>query len=149
MRDFSLSDTPVFAKLLSIASLSGIKDMLTGEGLRFTHLNAPFNYTFSNKNLYTTDAKIFGPVLGISLSGRYNLVDEIIDANGMIIPAYGLNTLIGNIPLVGKILRGKDGTVFATNYSITGTSEKPVITINPLSTLAPNSIKELFSSGEQ
>ena len=149
MRDFSLSNTPVFAKLLSIASLSGIKDMLTGEGLRFTHLNAPFNYTFSNKNLYTSDAKIFGPVLGISLSGRYNLVDEIIDANGMIIPAYGLNTLIGNIPLVGKILRGKDGTVFATNYSITGTSEKPIITINPLSTLAPNSIKELFSSGEQ
>ena len=148
MRDFSLSNTPVFAKLLSLSSLSGIVDMLTGEGLRFTHLNAPFSYTFSNKNLRTTDAKIFGPVLGLKLTGRYNLFDNIINAKGLIIPAYNLNKFIGNIPLVGKILRGEDGTVFATNYSITGTTEKPVITINPLSTLAPNSVKELFSSGE-
>jgi len=148
MRDFSLSDTPIFAKLLSLSSLSGIVDMLTGEGLRFTHLNAPFSYVFSTKNLETTDARIFGPVLGLRLNGTYNLVDEIIDANGLIIPAYNLNTMIGSIPLVGKMLRGKDGSVFATNYSITGTSEKPVISINPLSTLAPNSVKELFSSGE-
>ena len=148
MRDFSLSDTPVFAKLLSLSSLSGIVDMLTGEGLRFTHLNAPFSYTFSTKDLATEDARMFGPVLGIRLSGTYNLVDDIIIASGMVIPAYNLNTFIGNIPVVGKILAGSDGSVFATNYNITGSTEKPVITINPLSTLAPNSIKELFSSGE-
>lgn len=149
MRDFSLSNTPIFAKLLSVASLTGIVDMLTGEGLRFTHLNAPFSYTFSTKNLETKDARMFGPVLGINLSGTYNLVDELIDATGMVIPAYGLNTFIGNIPIVGKILAGKDGSVFATNYSVSGNTEKPVITINPLSTLAPNSVKELFSTGEQ
>ncbi len=148
LRDFSLSDTPIFAKLLSLSSLSGIVDMLTGEGLRFTHLNAPFSYTFSTKNLETTDARIFGPVLGLRLSGKYNLFDDIIDANGLIIPAYNLNKFIGNIPVVGKILRGEDGTVFATNYTIKGTTTKPIITINPLSTLAPNSVKELFSSGE-
>ena len=148
MRDFSLSDTPIFAKLLSLSSLAGIVDMLTGEGLRFTHLNAPFSYTFSTKNLETTDAKIFGPVLGLKLTGKYNLFDDIIEARGLIIPAYNLNKFIGNIPLVGKILRGEDGTVFATNYQITGTTEKPQIIINPLSTLAPNSVKELFSSGE-
>ena len=148
MRDFSLSDTPVFAKLLSLSSLSGIVDMLTGEGLRFTHFNAPFSYTFSTKDLSTEDARVFGPVLGVRLNGTYNLVDDIIQAKGMVIPAYTLNTFIGNIPVVGKILAGSDGSVFATNYSITGTTEKPIITINPLSTLAPNSIKELFSSGE-
>ncbi len=148
MRDFSLSNTPVFAKLLSLSSLSGIVDMLTGEGLRFTHFNAPFSYTFSTKDLSTEDARVFGPVLGLKLNGTYNLVDDIIKASGLIIPAYTLNTFIGNIPVVGKMLRGSDGSVFATNYNITGTTEKPVITINPLSTLAPNSIKELFSSGE-
>ena len=148
MRDFSLSDTPIFAKLLSLSSLSGIVDMLTGEGLRFTHFNAPFSYTFSTKDLSTEDARVFGPVLGIKLIGTYNLFDDIIKASGLVIPAYTLNTFIGNIPVVGKILRGSDGSVFATNYNITGTTEKPVITINPLSTLAPNSIKELFSSGE-
>ena len=148
MRDFALVNTPVFAKILSVASLTGIVDMLTGEGLTFTHLNAPFTYTFSTKNLETTDARMFGSVLGVTMSGRYNLVDEDIEAKGMVIPAYGLNTFIGNIPLVGKVLAGRDGTVFATNYSVSGSMAQPKVSINPLSTLAPNSLKELFSSGD-
>lgn len=148
MRDFSLVNTPVFAKVLSVASLTGIVDMLTGEGLTFSHLNAPFTYTFSTKNLETEGARMVGSVLGVTMSGRYNLVDEDIEAKGMVIPAYGLNKFIGNIPLVGKVLAGKDGTVFATNYDINGDINKPVVSINALSTLAPNSIKELFSSEE-
>ncbi len=146
MWDFALADTPVVTKVLSLASLSGIVDMLTGEGLTFSHLTAPFTYTFSTKNLATDGARMFGSVLGMTVAGRYNLVDEDIEAKGMIIPAYGLNKFIGKIPLVGKVLAGKDGTVFATNYDISGSIGKPVISINPLSTLAPNSIKELFSS---
>ena len=146
IRDFSVVNTPVLAKVLSLASLTGIVDTLTGEGLRFTHLNAPFSYTFSTKNLSTEEARMHGPVLGLTAKGDYNLVDESINLKGMMIPAYGLNTFIGNIPLVGKVLAGKDGSVFATNYSISGDLSKPEISINPLSTLAPNSIKELFSA---
>ncbi len=148
MWDFALSDTPIFAKILSVASLSGMVDMLTGEGLTFSHLSAPFTYTFSTKNLATEGARMSGSVLGVTMTGQYNLADGDIEANGMIIPAYGLNKMLGNIPLVGKVLAGKDGTIFATNYSIKGNSDKPDISINPLSTLAPNSIKELFSSEE-
>lgn len=148
IRDFSLANTSIIAKILSLASLTGILDTLRGEGLRFTHFNAPFSYTFSTKNLSTTDAKMFGPVLGLTFGGDYNLVDEGIDAKGMLIPAYGLNTFIGNIPLVGKVLAGKDGAVFGTNYKIKGYLDDPKVSINPLSTLAPNSVKELFSSEE-
>ena len=148
IRDFVLADTPVFAKVLSLSSLTGIVDTLTGEGLRFTHFNAPFSYTFSNKNLATDDARMHGPVLGVKAKGTYNLVDEKIDAEGMVIPAYGLNTFLGTLPIVGKVLAGKDGSIFATNYSIGGDLTNPKISINPLSTLAPNSIKELFSSEE-
>ena len=148
IRDFALANTPIFAKLLSVASLSGIVDVLTGEGLTFTHLNAPFSYTFSTKNLETDGARMFGSVLGLTINGRYNLADDEVEAKGMIIPAYGLNTFIGNIPLVGKMLAGKDGTVFATNYSVAGRITAPEISINPLSTLAPNSLKELFSTDD-
>lgn len=146
IHDFVLVNTPIFAKVLSLSSLTGIVDTLTGEGLRFTHLNAPFSYTFSTKNLSTDDARMHGPVLGLKAEGSYNLVDEKIDAKGLVIPAYGLNTFLGNLPLVGKVLAGKDGSIFATNYTIDGTLSEPDVSINPLSTLAPNSVKELFSS---
>jgi hypothetical protein len=71
---------------------------------------------------------------------------DVIDVNGMVAPAYGLNTMIGKIPLVGNLLVGRDGTVFAANYTITGTSDEPDIDINPLSALSPNSLKEVVGS---
>ena len=145
MWDFALVNPPVFAKVLSLASFRGIVDMLSGEGLTFSHFNAPFSYTFSTKYLATDGARLVGSVLGATMSGEYNLVDGDISAKGMVIPAYGLNKFIGNIPLVGKVLAGKDGTVFGTNFAISGSVDKPDVSINTLSTLAPNSVKELFS----
>ena len=150
IRDFSLHNTGVLTKLLSVASVSGVINMITGEGIAFSHLDAPFEY--KNKTLYTKEAKAFGNVIGITTSGNYNRISEELNAKGVIAPAYGLNTLIGKIPLIGRLLRGKDGTVFAANYKITGDVKDPKISINPLSALSPSSIKDsfarLFSGGD-
>ena len=43
--NFKVKEVPIFAKLLSLASLQGIADLLTGEGIRFTD----FEMNFSNK----------------------------------------------------------------------------------------------------
>jgi len=144
IRDFSLHNTPLLTKLLTVASFTGMVDLLTGEGLTFSHFDAPFKY--KNKILSVKDAKTYGNVLGITFSGAYNMGNENISLSGMIAPAYGLNTMIGRIPLLGGLLAGKDGTVFAANYSISGTSANPKISLNPLSALSPNSLKEAVSS---
>lgn len=144
MRDFNVYNTPVFAKLLTVASFSGMVDLLTGEGMTFSHLDAPFEY--KNSSLKIKDAKVFGNVVGVTANGSYSMDYQEFDIKGMVAPAYGLNTFIGSIPLVGNLLSGKDGTVFAANYSISGNIDEPDIDINPLSALSPNSLKELFSS---
>lgn len=143
IRDFSLHNTPVLAKLLTVASFTGMVDMLTGEGMTFSHFDAPF--TYKNSILSVKNGKTYGNVVGLTFSGAYNTSNEDISIKGMIAPAYGLNTLIGRIPLVGSLLAGKDGTVFAANYSITGTAVDPSISLNPLSVLSPNSLKEAVS----
>ena len=43
--NFKVKEVPIFAKLLSLASLQGIADLLTGEGIRFTD----FEMNFSNR----------------------------------------------------------------------------------------------------
>lgn len=144
IRDFSLHNTPILTKLLTVASFTGMVDLLTGEGLTFSHFDAPFKY--KNKILSVKDAKTYGNVLGITFSGAYNMKNENLSVEGMIAPAYGLNTMIGRIPLLGNLLAGKDGTVFAANYSIVGTVANPRISLNPLSALSPNSLKEAVSS---
>ncbi len=144
IRDFSIHNTPVLAKLLTVASFKGMLDLLTGDGMTFSHFDAPFKY--KDKILYVDKARAYGSVLGLSFSGAYNMKSKAIDMTGTIAPAYGLNTMIGKIPLVGNLLAGKDGTVFAANYSIGGTSDSPDVSINPLSALSPNSLKEAVSS---
>lgn len=141
-RDFNLVKTNVFAKLLTLASFTGIVDMLSGDGIAFTHFDAPFEYKSSTFIL--KEAKAFGNVIGISLNGAYNSKYQEFDIRGLIAPAYGLNTFLGKIPLVGTLLSGKDGTVFAVNYQIAGNIDEPTIDINPLSALSPNSVKDLW-----
>ena len=144
IRDFSLHNTPVLAKLLTVASFTGMVDLLTGDGMTFSHFDAPFKY--KNDILYVNKAHTYGNVLGINFSGAYNMNNHVIDISGMVAPAYGLNTMIGKIPLVGNLLAGKDGTVFAANYTISGTSDAPEVDLNPLSALSPNSLKEVVAS---
>lgn len=143
-RDFNMVKTNIFTKLLTLASLSGIVDMLSGEGIAFTHFDAPF--TYQDDVLKLSDAKALGNVLGISAAGQYNSEQQSLDFKGMIAPAYGINSFLGKIPLVGSLLSGKDGTVFAVNYSISGNVSDPTIGINPLSALSPNSLKEFWQN---
>lgn len=144
IRDFNIHNTPVFAKLLTVASFTGMVNLLTGEGVVFSHFDAPFEY--KNKVLSINEAKAFGNVVGITGKGKYYYKYQEFNIKGLIAPAYGLNTFIGSIPIVGNLLSGKDGTVFAANYKITGDIDDPKIDINPLSALSPNSLKELMSS---
>lgn len=146
IRNFSIQNTPLMAKLLTVASFSGMLDLLRGEGLTFSHFDAPFEY--KNKALYINEAKMFGNVLGLTGSGSYQRSSGQVDIRGIISPAYSLNSFLGSIPLIGTVLAGKDGTVFAVNYGISGTVSEPQININPLSVLSPNSVKDLFSSPE-
>lgn len=144
IRDFSIHNTPVLAKLLTVASFTGMVNMLTGEGMAFSHFDAPFEY--QNQILTVPEGKAFGNVVGITVKGTFNRATEALNMNGVIAPAYGLNTFIGKLPIVGNILSGKDGTVFAANYSIKGNISDPNININPLSALSPSSLKDLISS---
>lgn len=144
IRNFSIHNTPILAKLMSLTSLSGMVNLLTGDGITFSHFDAPFEY--QNQILSVRDGKAFGNVMGITAKGSYDRFEEILDITGVIAPAYGLNTFIGKLPIVGNLLSGKDGTVFAANYSIAGSIDDPDIRINPLSVLSPGSLKDLWSS---
>ncbi|MBR2299418.1 MAG: AsmA-like C-terminal domain-containing protein [Alphaproteobacteria bacterium] len=142
IRDFKIHNTPLMAKLLTVASLSGMLDMLKGDGLVFSHFDAPF--TYEHKTLKITDAKMFGNVIGFTSEGTVNRTTSDIDIKGIVSPAYSLNSMVGKIPFIGKVLAGSDGTIFAFDYAISNTIDDPKISINPLSILSPNSVKDLF-----
>ena len=143
IRGLKLTKPPVLAKLLTVASLSGIIDLFSGDGMKFDRLDLPFEY---KKGLVKINNGLAnGSVLGLTFSGEIDRNTDNINIKGVIAPAYGINSFIGSIPILGDLLKGRDRTVFGANYSIKGNIDDPKVSVNPFSALSPNSVKELFN----
>jgi hypothetical protein len=64
---------------------------------------------------------------------------------GTIVPAYFFNSLLGNIPLVGKLFSPeRGGGVFAASYAVRGRLDDPDVSVNPLAALTPGFLRGLF-----
>ena len=64
-------------------------------------------------------------------------------------PLYGLNRLIGQIPLLGDALSGGEGQgIFSATWRVQGPLSDPDVTVNPLAVLAPGFLRNLFFLGD-
>ena len=146
MRDYKVVNAPVLARVLSVALLTGIGDALRGEGISFSILETDF--TFAEPRFEVKNARASGASLGITANGVIDIEAEKIDLTGTLVPAYAVNSLLGKIPVIGDILVGAPGGgIFAANYKIEGSLEDPKVSINPLSTIAPGFLRNLFGAG--
>ena len=137
--NFKIQEIPVLAKLLTLASLQGIADLLTGEGIRFTD----FEMKFSNKDRLMTIQELYaiGPAISILMEG-YIQKKKLISLRGTLVPATTVNRTISSIPLIGDILVGKkvgEG-VFGVSFKIKGPPGNLETTVNPIKTLTPRFI---------
>ena len=137
--NFKIQEVPALAKLLTLASLQGIADLLTGEGIRFTD----FEMKFSNKEKLMKIEELYaiGPAISILLEG-YIQSKELISLRGTLVPATTVNRTISSIPLIGDILVGKkvgEG-VFGVSFKIKGPPGDLETTVNPIKTLTPRFI---------
>lgn len=142
--DFKMIEAPVLARMLLIASLTGIFEGLSGDGIEFDRLVGDF--TLQDGVLATELMRAYGSSLGLTAKGRIDLDRAEIDLQGTIVPAYLFNQLLGNIPLLGPLLTGGEGEGFvAFTYTMTGDLNEPEIKVNPLSALTPGFLRTLFS----
>jgi uncharacterized protein YhdP len=89
---------------------------------------------------------VYGSQLGLTFQGRVDLATDTLDLEGTIVPLYGVNWTIGQIPIIGRLLRGSEGEgAFAMTYGMRGPVPDPTISVNPLSALAPGFLRDLFS----
>ena len=137
--DFKVKEVPLLAKLLTLASLQGIADLLTGEGIRFDEFEMDYE---SSKNLTTIkEMYAIGPAISILMEG-YIEKDKLTSLRGTLVPATTINKRISKIPLLGNILIGKkvgEG-VFGVSFKIKGQPKNLKTTVNPVKTLTPRFI---------
>jgi uncharacterized protein YhdP len=142
---FRLINTPFFVRLLSVAALTGLADVFTGEGFYFDGATAKFS---KSRGLLTVRSfRSAGPSIGITSKGTMDLDRNKIALEGVLVPAYALNTILGNIPVIGNLLLGGGGEgLFSATYNITGDLSEPKIDVNPWAALAPGFLREIFTT---
>ena len=137
--DFNLKEVPILTKILSLASLQGIADLMTGEGIRFSD----FEMNYENKKELINISEIYaiGPAISILMKG-YVEKNKLVSLRGTLVPATTINKTIGSIPFLGDLLVGKkigEG-VFGVSFKIKGPPKKLKTTVNPIKTLTPRFI---------
>ncbi|MGB8601881.1 MAG: AsmA-like C-terminal domain-containing protein, partial [Rhizomicrobium sp.] len=143
MKDFIAVDQPFLARLFTAGSLGGMVNLMQGEGIAVDMLEMPF--ASRNNVISIQGMRAVGPAVGLTGEGYIDRPQGLIALKGTLVPLYGLNSVLGVIPLLGDVLTSKKGEgIFGMSYTVRGNVEEPSISVNPLSVLAPGILRRLF-----
>lgn len=145
MRGFQVVRLPAMARLLSSAgSLTGMVEMLNGEGISFNALDAQM--TYANNRITFTEGRMAGPSMGLTGAGSYDIPRDNLDVDGVVAPSPVLNlSMLGEVPVIGDLLVSRRGEgVFGMTYSINGPAGEPRVGVNPVSALTPGILRRIF-----
>nr|HRQ80542.1 AsmA-like C-terminal region-containing protein [Azospirillaceae bacterium] len=146
MDDYTIVDAPALARILNAMSVTGLAELLSGEGISFGNLTGSFHKQGDKLRLW--DMRTAGGALGLTLEGDINLAKDTARLNGTIVPVYGVNRILGQIPLLGDLLSGGPGQgLFAATWTVEGPLADPAVSVNPLALLTPGFLRNLFFGG--
>lgn len=145
VEDTRLVNAPFFTQILSLASLRGLTDTLSGEGVLFSRIEAPI--TIGGGRYVIDGARASGPALGLTVNGWIAVDGNGIDLDGVLVPSFGVNSVLGGVPIIGDLIVGRQGEgIFSITYSVSGSLEKAQVAVNPLSAVTPGILRRIFEN---
>lgn len=136
-------EAPLLARVFAAGSLNGLVDLLNGGGIEIVRASGEFE--FYKGQLTVENARASGPSVGITAQGTMTSGGGPVELKGAVAPAYQINSFLGKAPLVGDLLVGRKGEgVVALSYDVKGRSDAPLVTVDPLSALAPGFLRRIF-----
>lgn len=143
LKNYRVRKLPALAVLLNAVSITGLADLMAGEGLNFDQLEGGFDW--NRHRLGLDDVRTAGGALGLNVEGEIDFAADKMNLRGTVVPFSFFNAVIGVIPIVGDVLTGgKGGGVVAATYEAKGKLDDPTISVNPVSFLAPGILRRIF-----
>jgi len=147
IRDFYVKGEPTMRQLMAQSGSSRTDDRgvirFDPDSVRVGRLQSYFNW--SGGRLGVREGVMSGPEIGLTFDGYFDFPRDRIDVSGSYVPAYALNSLLSNIPVVGVVITGgQHEGIFALNYRVTGSLSSPVVNVNPLSAIAPGLMRKIM-----
>lgn len=143
IRNFVIRNEPTMERILTE---SPKKFAVDPGNVPFTKLKVSFSHTPGRINIQ--EGVLWGPGVGVTIEGNFDTRNEQIDLSGTYVPAYALNNIFSQIPIIGMLLGGgQNEGLFAINFRAQGPFNNPSLTINPLSAIAPGIFRKFFEIG--
>jgi len=143
VKDFSVKGEAALDRLAAGAPAAG------QSGVSFSRARAEF--TRQNGQLTIREGVLKGPMIGGTIEGSIDSGNQV-RMSGTFVPMYGLNNMFGQIPVLGLIIGGGSNEgLFAVTYEVVGTTDKPVLRVNPISAILPGVSRKImeFNTGKQ
>ncbi len=145
MQDVRMRDAPLVAQVLSLASLRGLTDVLSGDGVLFTRVEAPLRII--DGRIEIPGLRASGPAMGFTARGWVAPGSGDISLDGVLVPSFGVNSALGGLPIIGDLFVSRQGEgLFAPTYSVRGSLEKARVAINPISAFTPGVLRRIFEN---
>jgi hypothetical protein len=149
-RDFQLVDEPRLRSIVSTAPSGDTRSLnetvrgdLDTSRVRFER---GFALVEKGKGYLSIESGVLrGPEIGTTFQGSLYDAKGNMAITGTFMPAYGLNRLFGEIPLLGQILgNGRDRGLIGITYKVAGNAKSPQVQVNPISAIAPGIFRSIF-----
>jgi len=137
VRDFSIHDE---AQLQQAVSTNG--DSASRNNMQFSSMKVDFDK--SPGRVVLREGVVRGPLLGATIDGLVDYTHDELHMRGTLVPLYGPNNLLGQLPILGLFLGGEKEGLIGITYEVVGKPGNPVLHINPVSALAPGLLRKVF-----
>lgn len=143
-RNFVVLGDPVVTEVLASADKTSSAGKKTERmQIAFDRMKVPFSV--GQGQLVLQDSYINGPLLGATLRGNVDFGRQLVRLGGTYVPMYGLNSAIGEFPILGDLLVGRKGEgIFGITFGIQGPLASPQVTVNPVSMVVPGVLRQIF-----
>lgn len=132
---------------VTMGTIDGLEEMVDEGGVKLNTIKMPFTY---NRGLLDIDKLIAnGNALGMTMEGQMETNLGKVNINGVYVPAYGINSLLGSIPLFGGLFSGGEGEgLIGFAYRVKGTMANPTVSVSAASGFAPGFLRTVFEGGK-
>jgi hypothetical protein len=142
---FTLTRSPIIAKVAALTSIAGVVDALAAGGVPIAQLGVTFTHRSGVVTL--SDCVATGPAMALTLRGTVDRTHDDLALDGTLIPNYvGLTHLAASATMAGPTLPSSapSGAVEAADFAVSGSIADPYVTAKPASATASRALRGLL-----
>ncbi len=147
VRNFAIHGEPSFERMQSAAppdptDVRAATRPATVGSVPFIRAQIAFNRTPGKFNI--REGLVFGPTVGATVEGALDYANNQVHIRGTYSPAFGINNLLGSVPVLGFVFGGPKEGLLAITFEIVGPVSGPTLRVNPMSAAAPGLFRKFF-----